>query len=219
MARSPETALKLTHSQQWVSQPGVCAQALASSVCTRAGVCVQDPQLCGIGSKSQPCAAFSSNGQRRGREALGYGEEFHSHKLHSAVWLARGFTAPRAASTLLLNMSQQHLLATQKANCILGSIKRSVTSRSREVILPLYSAPMRPQLKHCIQFWIPQHKDMELLEQVQWRAMKMIRGLEHFHYWLRAGAVQPGKEKAPGSLTAAFQYLKGPMGKLGRDFL
>ena len=169
MARSPETALKLTNSQQWVSQPGVCAQALTSSVCTRAGVCVQDPQLCGIGSKSQPCAAFSSNGQRRGREALGYGEEFHSHKLHSAVWLARGFTAPRAASTLLLNMSQQHLLATQKANCILGSIKRSVTSRSREVILPLYSAFVRPHLEYYVQFRDFQHKDMKLLEWVQRR--------------------------------------------------
>ena len=35
----------------------------------------------------------------------------------------------------------------------------------------------------------------------------------------RAGAVQPGEEKALGDLRAAFQYLKGPMGKLERDFL
>ena len=45
-----------------------------------------------------------------------------------------------------LNMSQQCDLAFQKANHIVGWIKRSVTSRSREVILPLYSALVGPQL-------------------------------------------------------------------------
>ena len=69
----------------------------------------------------------------------------------------------------------------------------------------------------------PQHKkDMGLLEQVQRRAMKMIRGLEHLSYKDRLrelGLFGLEKRKHQTYLKAAFQYLKGTTGKLGRDFL
>ena len=52
-----------------------------------------------------------------------------------------------------LNMTRHCVFAAQKANCILGCIKRNVTSRLREVILPLCSALMRPHLQCCLQLW------------------------------------------------------------------
>jgi len=39
---------------------------------------------------------------------------------------------------------------------------------------------VRPHLESYVQLWSPQHsKNMDLLEQVQRRAIKMIRGMKH----------------------------------------
>jgi len=64
-----------------------------------------------------------------------------------------------------------------------------------------------------IQDWDPQYrKDMELLEWVQRRTAKMIKGLEHLSCGDRLrelGLFSLEKRRMQGHFIAAFQYLKG----------
>ena len=84
---------------------------------------------------------------------LGRNNPMHQYSLGAD--LLESSSAERDLAVLVddrLTMSQQCALAAKKANGSLGCIKRSVASRSREVLLPLCTGLVRPHLEYSVQF-------------------------------------------------------------------
>ncbi|KAK4817027.1 hypothetical protein QYF61_026033 [Mycteria americana] len=95
----------------------------------------------------------------------------------------------------------------QRANHVLGCIKHSTASRSREAIVPPCTALVQPHLEHCAQFWR--------------RATKVVKALEGKTYeCLRSFCLfSLEKRRLRGDPIAVYPVLKGGSGGGGADLL
>lgn len=105
-----------------------------------------------------------------------------------------------------LNLRQQCAFAAQKASCVLGCVKKSTASRLREVVLFIHSTLMRPHLEYCIYHWGPQYK--KDLEEIQRKAMKMIRELKHLSHEEKQRLFGLEKTRLWADLSVVFQNMK-----------
>lgn len=107
-----------------------------------------------------------------------------------------------------LDVSQQCALADQKANRILGYIKRTVGQQSEEGDPALYPELVRPHLEYSIQAWSPPYRrNMDLLEQRVTKLVHITLSLQEQAE--RCRDVQSGKEKALGRPDRSLSVAKG----------
>ena len=111
-----------------------------------------------------------------------------------------------------LKPSKQCNCAVKKANMTLGMTKRHIVLRDKNIIIRLYKSLIRPKLEYCIQDWNPSLiKDIELLEQVQHRATKLIPEVAHLSYYerlKRLNLTTLERRRHRGDLIETFKILK-----------
>jgi hypothetical protein len=112
-----------------------------------------------------------------------------------------------------LSVSRQCAEAAKKGNRAVGQIKRTISNKSKDIVVPLYKSLVRPHLEYCVQAWSPYFKkDIAVLEKVQRRATRLIPELCDLRYEERlqaCGITSLEDRRVRGDLIETFKLIKG----------
>ena len=107
----------------------------------------------------------------------------------------------------------QRQYAYSKASRALGLIGRTISFRSKDVLIRLYKTLVRPHLEYCVSAWSPYYvKDRSLLERVQHRFTRMVPGLRNLSYENRLehlGLWTLEERRNRADLLEVFKMYKG----------
>ena len=110
-----------------------------------------------------------------------------------------------------LKPSHQCAKAAKKANSVLGQMRKAFQYRDKCTWLNLYVTYVRPHLECSVQAWSPWlKKDVEMLEKVQMRALKMVRGLQGRTYEERlreVGLTTLSARRQRGDMVQVWKFV------------
>ena len=112
-----------------------------------------------------------------------------------------------------MKVGNQCIEAANKANRALGIVNRTFKYHNPRSFTNLYKSYVRPHLEFAVQSWAPYlKKDIRILEKVQRRATRLIRGMEGLSYEERlkkTGLYSLECRRQRGDLIETFKILKG----------
>ena len=112
-----------------------------------------------------------------------------------------------------LKPSLQCVEAAKKASSALGIIKRTFSTFEISSFYLLYKTYVRCHMEYCVQAWNPYYrKDIDILENIQRGATRMVPELKHLFYsdrLQRLKLTSLGDRRQRGDLIEAYKIISG----------